>query len=113
MARWLEAAIDYIPRWLEFQIRATERPERLKLRRVARHAGRLQAFSFAFEVEGEFLAQIGFASIAEEDGSQTASEHVPVAHGQVFCSTRLTPAERRSHFATSAPSCLRPAFVSA
>ena len=26
MDRWLEAAIDYIPRWLEFQIRATERP---------------------------------------------------------------------------------------
>ncbi len=26
MDRWLEAALDYIPRWLAFQIRATERP---------------------------------------------------------------------------------------
>ncbi|PZQ63510.1 MAG: serine hydrolase, partial [Variovorax paradoxus] len=26
MDRWLQAALDYIPRWLEFQIRATERP---------------------------------------------------------------------------------------
>ncbi|MDQ7972351.1 MAG: serine hydrolase domain-containing protein [Rhodocyclaceae bacterium] len=26
MDRWLQAALDYIPRWLEFQIRAIERP---------------------------------------------------------------------------------------
>jgi len=26
MEPWLKAALDYIPRWLEFQLRATERP---------------------------------------------------------------------------------------
>ena len=35
------------------------------------------------------------------------------AHGYVRRNTRLTPADRRSHFETSVSSCLRPAFVSA
>ena len=48
----------------------------------------------------------------KKERSQPAVQDVPDAHGYVLCNTRLTPADRRSHFATSASSCLRPAFVS-
>ena len=91
---------------------AAEQPQRLKARLVARQAARLQALGLALEMELQFLAQIGFAPIAEEDGSQPAAQDVPEAHGYVLCSTRLTPADSRSHFATSVSSCLRPALVS-
>ena len=91
---------------------AAKHTARLKVRRVARQTARLQSLGFAFEMELEFLAQIGFTAIAEEQGSQSALQNVPEAHGQVLCSTRLTPAERRSHFETSTASWLRPAFVS-
>jgi hypothetical protein len=78
----------------------------------AKDARLAQPLGFAFEMEPQFLAQIGFTAIAEEEGSQPAPESVPESHGQVLCRTRSTPAERRSHFETSMASCLRPAFVS-
>ena len=93
-------------------LNAPERPERLEARRVRGQAARLQPLGFPFEMELQFLGQLRFTAIAEQQGSQPGSQDVPEAHGQVLCSTRLTPAERRSHFETSTASCLRPAFVS-
>jgi D-alanyl-D-alanine carboxypeptidase len=29
MDEWLEASLDYIPHWLEFQMRASEQPSRV------------------------------------------------------------------------------------
>ena len=85
----------------------------LKARLVARQAAGLQALGLAFEMELQLFVQIRFAAAAENERSEPAADDVPGAHGYVRCNTRLTPADRRSHFATSASSCLRPALVSA
>ena len=85
----------------------------LKARLVARQAAGLQSLGLAFEMELQLFVQIRFAAAAENERSEPAAEDVPGAHGYVRCNTRLTPADRRSHFATSASSCLRPALVSA
>ena len=78
---------------------------------LRRQAASLQPLGFAFEMELQLLTQVGLAAIAEEQGSQPASQRIPEAHGQVLCITRLTPADRRSHFETSTASWARPALV--
>ncbi|MNC86867.1 hypothetical protein D3C83_25530 [compost metagenome] len=90
---------------------AAEQAPRLVVRLVGREAGRLQTLGFAFEMELQLLVQIGFAAASEHDGAKAADDDVPDAHDQVRCSTRWTPADRRSHFATSAWSWSRPALV--
>ena len=85
--------------------------ERLKARRLGWHAARLQPLGFALEMKLQLFAEIGFTGFAKQQRSQTALQNVPEAH-QVLCNTRLTPADRRSHFETSTASCLRPALVS-
>ena len=70
------------------------------------------ALDFAIEMKLDFFVQIRFAPSAEHDRLQPASQDVQEAHGYVLCSTRLTPADSRSHLAISVSSCLRPAFVS-
>jgi len=52
MSRWLNAALDYIPRWIEFQMRQTERPGCVI---AIAHRGRIvldKAFGFADAVKG-------------------------------------------------------------
>ena len=93
-------------------LNAAERPECLQARLLVRQAGCLQALDLAIEMELQLFAQIGFASIAEQDRTQPALQDVKQRARYVLCSTRLTPADSRSHFATSASSCLRPALVS-
>src|SRR4030095_5882051 len=83
----------------------------LEARVFPRQAARLQSLRFAFEMELQLFAQVRLTLIAEHERSQTALQDVPQTHGYDLCSTRLTPADSRSHFATSAPSCVRPAFV--
>ncbi len=92
---------------------AAEQAHGLKARVFPRQAARLQTLGLAFEMELQLFVQIGFAAAAEDERSDPAADDVPSAHGYVSCKTRLTPADRRSHFATSASSCLRPALVSA
>ena len=91
---------------------AAEQAQCLEARVFPRQAARLQTLGLAFEMELQLFAQIGFAAVAEDERSEPAADDVPGAHGYVLCKTRLTPADRRSHFATSVSSCLRPALVS-
>ena len=88
-------------------------PSPLETRVLSRQAARLQPLGLALEMELQLFVQIGFAAAAEDERSEPAADDMPGAHGYVRCNTRLTPADRRSHFATSVSSCLRPAFVSA
>ena len=92
---------------------AAEQAPRLQPRVFMRQAARLQAFGLAFEMELQLFAQIGFAAAAEQEGSKPAAKDVPGTHGYVLSRTRLTPAESRSHFATSVSTCLCPDLVSA
>ena len=93
---------------------AAEQPQRLESRLVARQAARLQALGLAFEMELQLFAQIGFAAGRGKRAIGAGCAGCARARMvYVLCNTRLTPADRRSHFATSASSCLRPALVSA
>ena len=91
--------------------RETENWDRIAL--VIGRVLRLQPLGLALEMELQLFVQIGLAAAAKDERSEPAEEDVPGAHGYVRSNTRLTPADSRSHFETSASSCLRPAFVSA
>jgi hypothetical protein len=60
---------------------AAKHPACMKARRFACHATRLQPLRLAVEMEPQFLAQIGFSAMAQEQGSQPGLEPMPEAHG--------------------------------
>ena len=91
---------------------ATEQAQCLEPRVVLATGRSPAAVGLALEMELQLFVQIGFAAAAKDERAEPAADDVPDAHGYVLCSTRLTPADRRSHFATSVSSCLRPALVS-
>jgi hypothetical protein len=91
---------------------AAEAAQRLGTGGAGRHPFRLQALGFAFEMVLQLLAQIGLAPIPTQQRAHPAPQDVPGASHDVLASTRLTPAERRSHFERSVWTCFRPARVS-
>ncbi len=60
---------------------AAEQPPRLEPRLFPGQTARVQALGFAIEMQLQLFAEIGFASIAEDDRSQPAAHDVPQAHG--------------------------------
>ena len=81
---------------------AAEQPQRLKSRLFGRQAAGLQTLGLTFEMELQLFAEIRFAATGKHEGSQPAAQDVPEPLDHVRSSTRLTPADNRSHFATSA-----------
>jgi CubicO group peptidase (beta-lactamase class C family) len=73
MSRWLNAALDYIPRWIEFQMRLTERPGCAV---AIAHRGRVvldEAFGFADRVKGVPLTARHRFRVASHSKSFTAA----------------------------------------
>jgi CubicO group peptidase (beta-lactamase class C family) len=73
MSRWLDAAVDYIPQWLEFQMRLTERPGCVI---AVAHRGRIvleQAFGSADAVNGVRLTPRHRFRVASHSKSFTAA----------------------------------------
>jgi CubicO group peptidase (beta-lactamase class C family) len=73
MSRWLTAALDYIPRWIEFQMRLTERPG---CAIAIAHRGRIvldQAFGFADATRGVPLTARHRFRVASHSKSFTAA----------------------------------------
>ena len=74
---------------------------------------RPQALGLAVDVLLQFLVQLRLAAAAKQQRGRAGAEDVPEPHVvYVRASTRLTPADSRSHFDSSVTSCFRPAFVS-
>ena len=114
MDRWLKAALDYIPRWLDFQMRVSEQPG---LAVAIAHQGRIaleEAFGHADLATGEALTPRHRMRVAShskaftaaavmrlvEDGKlrldDRAGEHVEGLHPAV---ARVTVAQLLSHSA--------------
>ena len=73
MSRWLDAAVDYILQWLDFQMRLTERPG---CAIAIAHRGRIvleQAFGFADAVKGVALTPRHRFRVASHSKSFTAA----------------------------------------
>ena len=73
MTKWLKAALDYIPQWLEFQMRQHEQPGCIL---AVSHKGRIvldEAFGYADLIKGTALTPRHRFRVASHSKSFTAA----------------------------------------
>ena len=75
MPRWLNAALDYIPRWLEFQLRIHEQP----------------GCAFAIAYKGRLLAEgaFGYADLGKRTPLTARHRFRVASHSKTFAATAL------------------------